>query len=189
MSWPCPTEWITQFFPRLPQVRAREPFVLYPARVWPHKNHPRLLTAFELLRRMRPEMTLVLTGSGTEAFASASWIQTRGVVTELELVDLYRRAACLVFPSLYEGFGAPVLEAMACGAPVAASNVSSLPEVCGDAAVLFDPKSPHSIANGISAALDRSDELSRLGLTRAAGFSWAASAEGHLRAYRLASGL
>ena len=69
-------------------------------------------------------------------------VETRGGVSADELVALYRRASALVFPSLYEGFGLPPVEAMACGCPVAASNAGSLPEVVGDAAVLFDPYDP-----------------------------------------------
>ena len=161
----------------------REPFVLYPARVWPHKNHARLLDAFALLRRERPDLELVLTGGGTEALAGPAGVRARGIVPQAELVKLYQRAACVVFPSLYEGFGAPPLEAMACGAPVAASNAGSLPEVCGDAAVLFDPRESEAIAAGISQALDRSDELLILGPTWSARSTWASTASGHERAY------
>jgi glycosyltransferase involved in cell wall biosynthesis len=166
---------------------AREPFVLYPARVWPHKNHARLLAAFAKVRTERPDLELVLTGGGTEAFAGTAGVIARGAIAQAELVDLYRRASCVVFPSLYEGFGAPPLEAMACGTPVAASNAGSLPEVCGDAAVLFDPHEPEAIAAGVSEAIDRADELSGLGVAHAAEFTWAASADGHAQAYRRAA--
>jgi glycosyltransferase involved in cell wall biosynthesis len=107
-------------------------------------------------------------------------------VTPDELVSLYRRASALVFPSLYEGFGLPPVEAMACGCPVAASNAGSLPEVVGDAAVLFDPHDPEAIAAGIEEALGRSDELRPLGLERAAGFTWDATARAHDRVYAAA---
>ena len=80
-----------------PSEAAREPFVLYPARVWPHKNHARLLAAFALLRNSRPKLTLVLTGAGTEALAGPPGVSARGVVPERKLVDLYRRASCVVF--------------------------------------------------------------------------------------------
>ena len=102
-----------------------------------------------------------------------------------ELVGLYRRAAALVFPSLYEGFGLPPVEAMACGCPVAASSAGSLPEVCGDAAVLFDPTDPEAIAAGILEALTRSAELSAAGLARAACFTWDATARAHDSVYGL----
>ena len=109
--------------------------------------------------------------------------ETLGGVSADELVALYRRAAALVFPSLYEGFGLPPVEAMACGCPVAASNAGSLPEVVGEAAVLFDPADTHSIADGIAEALDQSAELASQGLRRAAAFTWDASARAHDRVY------
>ena len=163
---------------------AREPFLLYPARPWPHKNHPRLLAAFELVRRERPELTLVLTGGGHEARPLPPGVVARGLVSGDELVSLYRRAACLVFPSLYEGFGWPPLEAMACGCPVAVSNAGSLPEVCGDGAVFFDPTSPEEIAAGVLDALARADELVPLGRRRAMSFTWERSAREHEAVYR-----
>src|SRR5581483_3278101 len=119
----------------------REPFLLYPARPWPHKNHARLYEAFRQLRRERPELRLVLTGGG-DFGAVPDGVEVRGLVADEELASLYRRASALVFPSLYEGFGQPPLEAMASGCPVACSDRASLPEVVGDAARLFDPESP-----------------------------------------------
>lgn len=167
-----------------PADEERERFLLYPARVWPHKNHRRLLEAFALLRREQPDLRLVLTGGGTERLAGPPGVEARGALPLAELVGLYRRAACVVFPSLYEGFGAPPLEAMACGTPVAASNAASLPEVCDEAAVLFDPADPEAIAAGIEQALGRAEELSRLGLERAGRFTWDASARRHEDVYR-----
>ena len=120
----------------------REPFLLYPARPWPHKNHARLFEAFALLREERPELRLVLTGGGHEGRPVPPGVEVRGHVAGEELASLYRRAACLVFPSLYEGFGQPPLEAMASGTPVAASNIPAIAEACGDAAALFDPSEP-----------------------------------------------
>ena len=157
---------------------AREPFLLYPARPWAHKNHGRLLEAFSLVRQKRPELRLVLTGVGHEPTTQVG-VEIRGSVSRDELVDLYRRAAALVFPSLYEGFGLPPVEAMACGCPVAASSSGSLPEICGDAAVLFDPTAPEAIASGIETALSRAPELAGLGLARAANFTWEATARRH----------
>ncbi len=167
-----------------PSEEPREPFLLYPARPWPHKNHARLLEAFRLVRAEQPELRLVLTGGGHRNGPAPPGVEIRGLVSPEELVSLLRRAAALVFPSLYEGFGAPPLEAMACGCPVAASNAASLPEVCGDAAVLFDPHSGEAIADGIREALDRAPELSHAGLARARLFSWDASAERHEVVYR-----
>ena len=167
-----------------PASDAREPFLLYPARPWPHKNHARLLAALELLRRASPELRLVLTGAGTETFAGRPGVEARGAVPPEELVTLYRRASCLVFPSLYEGFGLPLLEAMACGTPVAAARASAIPEVCGDAAVLFDPADAAAIASGVAEALQRTPELGVLGLRQAATFTWERAAAAHESAYR-----
>jgi glycosyltransferase involved in cell wall biosynthesis len=161
----------------------REPFLLYPARRWPHKNHERLFEAFALVRRERPELRLVLTGGGHTG-PTADGVEVRGFVTEDELVDLYRRAAALVFPSLYEGFGQPVLEAMACGCPVACSNAASLPEVAGDAARLFDPHDPRAIADAVRDVLDAGGEWAARGLERAQLFSWDATARAHDVVYR-----
>jgi glycosyltransferase involved in cell wall biosynthesis len=159
----------------------REPFLLYPANAWPHKNHARLFAAFELLRRERPELRLVLTGSGHAALRLPTGVESRGHVTLDELVRLYRTTAAVVYPSLYEGFGIPCLEAMACGTPVAASNVASLPEVCGDAAVYLDPTSVESIADAVRRVLDAPP---RGGVEQAARFTWERCAGGHEAVYR-----
>ena len=111
-------------------------------------------------------------------------MESLGLVSREELAGLYRRAACLVFPSLHEGFGLPVLEAMASGCPVAASSVGALPEVCGDAAILFDPEDVHAMENAVREALSRADELSEAGLARAARFTWEESARRHEDVYR-----
>jgi glycosyltransferase involved in cell wall biosynthesis len=166
---------------------ARERFLLYPARSWPHKNHATLLDAFELLRRDEPELRLVLTGAGTAAFGGRPGVEALGLVSGDELLSLYRRAACLVFPSRYEGFGLPPLEAMACGTPVAAARAASIPEVCGDAAILFDPADARAIAAGVREALGRAHELGLLGLAHAASFTWDRSAAAHVDAYRAAA--
>jgi glycosyltransferase involved in cell wall biosynthesis len=161
----------------------REAFLLYPARPWQHKNHARLFSAFELLRRDRPELGLVLTGGGHDAEAPEG-VTVLGSVSEDELVSLYRRAAALVFPSLYEGFGLPPLEAMACGCPVACSNVASLPEVCGEAARYFRPEDARSIAKAVAGVLDDPVPWVERGLAHAAGFTWERSAEEHESVYR-----
>jgi glycosyltransferase involved in cell wall biosynthesis len=161
----------------------REPLLLYPARPWPHKNHGRLFAAFSLLRQERPELRLVLTGGGHEG-AVPDGVEARGNVAADELVGLYRRASALVFPSLYEGFGQPPLEAMACGCPVACSDVASLPEVVGDAARLFDPNDPEAIASAVLDVLAAPEEWSARGLQRAGEFSWEATARAHEAVYR-----
>lgn len=173
----------------VPNQGERERFLLYPARGWAHKNHPRLIEAVRLLRQDDPDLRLVLTGGGLDGLTDLpDWVEVRGLVSRAELRSLYRQAACLVFPSLYEGFGLPPLEAMASGCPVAASTAGSLPEVCGDAAVLFDPEAPEAIAAGVREALARSAELSARGPAQAARFSWAACADAHVAAYRAAAG-
>lgn len=164
----------------------REPFLLYPARAWPHKNHARLLEAFALLRASHPELRLLLTGGGDHGPAPDG-VEVRGHVPREELVSLLRRASALVFPSLYEGFGQPPLEAMACGCPVACSDAASLPEVCGDAARYFHPDDPRQIAAAVEDVLAAPDEWSRRGIERAAQFTWDASARAHDAVYDEAS--
>jgi glycosyltransferase involved in cell wall biosynthesis len=153
---------------------AREPFVLYPANRWPHKNHETLFRSMGLL----PEYRLVLTGYDGPV---PDGVDSVGRVTHDELVDLYRRASALVFPSRYEGFGQPVLEALACACPVACSDLPPLREVAGDAAVYFDPDDPESIAAGVREAIARGGAS---GLARAAQFSWDETARRHDAVYR-----
>jgi glycosyltransferase involved in cell wall biosynthesis len=167
-----------------PGSEEREPFLLYPANNWPHKNHERLFEAFALLRRERPELRLILTGSGHEQRQLPEGVRALGHVPLAELVSLYRRASCLVFPSLYEGFGQPPLEALASGCPVAVSRVASLPEICGDAARYFDPTKPEEIAAAVADALDRPGELREKGIERARGFTWERCAREHDNVYR-----
>ena len=164
----------------------REDFLYYPARPWPHKNHARLFEAFALLRQEHPELRLVLTGAGDERSPLPAGVESLGDVPLQERIALYQRARALVFPSLYEGFGLPPVEAMACGCPVAASNAASLPEVVGDAAVLFDPYDVDAIAAGVDEAFRRSDELAVRGRERAGRFTWDATAHAHDDVYELA---
>jgi glycosyltransferase involved in cell wall biosynthesis len=107
-----------------------------------------------------------------------------GRVSDERLAELYRGARCLVYPSLYEGFGLPVVEAMACGTPVVTSSGGATEEVAGGAAVLVDPRDVESIAAGIAEAGRRRDELVRLGLERARSFSWPEVARATARVYR-----
>lgn len=172
-----------------PNLGQRERFVFYPARGWAHKNHTLLVEAVRLLRKDEPDLRLVLTGGGLERLGPVpDWVDVRGLVPLAELRGLYRTAACLVFPSLYEGFGLPPLEAMASGCPVAASDAGALPEICGDAAVLFDAESPEAIAAGVAEALDRSTLLQHRGLAQARKFTWARCATAHEDAYLAAAG-
>ena len=162
----------------------REPFLLYPANPWPHKNHERLFQAFRRLRRERAELRLVLTGTGLERLSPPEGVEIRGRVPREELASLYRRASALVFPSLYEGFGQPPLEAMASGCPVACSTGGSLPEVVGDAARLFDPASAEDIAAAVQEVLDDPAPWVERGLDRAARFTWDECARRHEAVYR-----
>ena len=125
----------------------------------------------------------MLTGGGHSG-AVPDGVEVRGNVTLDELVSLYRRAAALVFPSRYEGFGLPPLEAMACGCPVACSDAASLPEVCGDAARAFDPDDAAAMAAAVADVLDDPEPWRARGLARAAGFTWERSAELYEDVYR-----
>jgi glycosyltransferase involved in cell wall biosynthesis len=157
----------------------REGFLCYPAQAWPHKNHARLFEAFARLRAERPGLELVLTGHFDDL---PPGVRTLGRVDWDELPSLYRRAGALVFPSLYEGFGLPPLEAMASACPVACSAAGSLPEICGDAAVYFDPTSVDEMVAAIREALE--GRLVAKGLEQAARFTWAECAHGHDAVYR-----
>lgn len=164
-------------------------FVLYAGNVKPHKNLERLIAAFQIVRkRGLDHLKLVLIGDEISKYAALrravhqhqlhKYVRFLGYLPEETLAVMYRLAGVFVFPSLYEGFGLPPLEAMASGTPVVTSNVSSLPEVAGDAAVLVDPYDPDAIADGIFRVL--SDEslrrdLRRKGIVRAHQFSWETS--------------
>ena len=161
-------------------------FVLYAGNVKPHKNLERLIEAFHLVRkRGLDHLKLVMIGDEISKYTALrravhqhqlhKYVRFLGYLPEVTLAVMYRLAGVFVFPSLYEGFGLPPLEAMASGTPVVTSNVSSLPEVAGDAAILVDPYDPRSIADGIYRVL--SDErlrrdLRRKGVARAGMFSW-----------------
>ena len=162
----------------------RQEFLLYPANRWPHKNHDRLFEALAILRRSRPDLRLVLTGSGHEGHPAPPGVDVAGRVSTEELVALYRTAAALVYPSLFEGFGIPLVEAMATGCPIAAADSSSIPEVAGDAAVLFDPRSPEAIAAAIDEVLTNPAPYVEHGFQRAPQFTWAASCDRHVAVYR-----
>ena len=165
---------------------SRGEFLLYPARPWRHKNHARLYEAFAQLRAARPELRLVLTGAGDYGTLPEG-VERRGLVSRDELVDLYRRAAALVFPSLYEGFGMPVVEAMACGCPVACSNTTSLPEVAGSAARLFDPRDVDGIVAAVDDVLADPQPWVLRGLEQARRYTWEACARAHDDVYRALS--
>jgi glycosyltransferase involved in cell wall biosynthesis len=162
-----------------PGASARLPFLFYPANFWPHKNHARLFEAFGRLRIRWPGLTLVLTGAGHAGMTLPDGVVTRGLVSDSELVRLYQTASALVFPSLWEGFGLPAVEAMACECPVVVSRAGSLPEVCGEAARYVDPRSTGDIANGIEEVLRNPTGLADAGRRRAMRFALEASVRAH----------
>ncbi len=162
-------------------------FLLYTG-VWrSHKNLPRLIKAFNILKNeKRLDLQLVFTGKSDPHYPEVEKtikklkleddIIRPGLVDEEELVHLYNAAAIYVFPSLYEGFGLPPLEAMKCGTPVAASDSSCIPEICGEKnAVFFDPYKPEDIANKIESLYKDTGlqaELIANGIAHSAKFSW-----------------
>jgi glycosyltransferase involved in cell wall biosynthesis len=173
-----------------------ERYVVYPANLWPHKNHGRLIDA---LAAAPSDVELVLTGQDygrrgeLEQRARQAGVAERvhhlGYIEQKHVPALYRSALAMVFPSLYEGFGAPPVEAMACGCPVACSTRGSLGEVTGDAALHLDPESVEAIADAIGRISGDEGLRSRLhadGLAHAARFTWEAAARGHVSAYEQA---
>jgi glycosyltransferase involved in cell wall biosynthesis len=189
---------------RLAEVRARyglpERFILIVSTIEPRKNHTLLLEAYGRVREQHPEVGLVIAGKPGwlyQAFfqrLEASGLRDRVILTghvrEGDLPALLTLAAVFAFPSLYEGMGLPPLEAMACGAPVAASNSSSLPEAVGDAGLLLPPDDPRAWAEALARLL--SDEALRAelrarGRARAARFTWEAAAQATLAVYSQAA--
>jgi glycosyltransferase involved in cell wall biosynthesis len=173
------------------------PFVLSVGTLEPRKNHLRLVRSFGRILPAHPELRLVLVGGkgwlyeDVTAEVARLGLQDRvvfsGFVADADLPAVYTLASIFAFPSLYEGFGLPVLEAMACGTPVVCSNASSLPEVAGDAAILVDPTDVDTLARALHQAL--SDQPGRQvmqtrGQAQAARFTWSAAARTLLNTYR-----
>jgi glycosyltransferase involved in cell wall biosynthesis len=160
------------------------PYILTVATLEPRKNLGTLVDAYALLADTG--LALVLAGGqgwGEQPQLDHPGIVRAGRVTDEELARLYRGAAVVVYPSRFEGFGMPITEAMACGAPVVASAHPSMDDACGDAAVRADPESPQAIADGIREALARRDELRARGLVHARRFSWRRVGEIFRRGY------
>ena len=173
----------------------RRPYVLYLGVIQGRKNLVRLIEAQGIWRQQVADLQLVLAGklgwNCNEIYERAARFPEDVVLTgriETEhLPILYSNAACYVLPSLYEGFGIPVIEAMACGVPTVLSNRSSLPEVGGNAAVYFNPEDPLDIAESVLKVVQSSDlrqEMISAGLKRAAGFTWTRIGENTVEAFR-----
>jgi len=167
------------------------PYALFVGALQPRKDP---ITALEAIALVDAELRLVLVGpdKGSEAEARllasklglADRVEFAGHVEKGDLAELYRGAACLVFPSRYEGFGLPVVEAMASGTPVVAAATGSIPEVAGEAAILVPPGDPSALAGGIERAIADRDRLVRAGLERAGHFSWSETARRTLAVYQ-----
>ena len=162
------------------------PYILYVGNFLPHKNVPRLIQAYAGLgRELKATYQLVLAGGGGREHRNAldrlagsldvaDRVLFTGFIDDVNLPAIYSRCTLFVLPSLEEGFGLPALEAMACGAPVVASNRAAIPEVVGDAAVLFDPENVSAIAEAMTMALSQQDvreRMRRQGLVRAGAFT------------------
>ena len=164
-------------------------FVFNVGTLQPRKNLPRLIKAFKLLQRQHPHLQLVISGQfgWGEKVKPVENVVLTGFVPDQDLAVLYSAASCFVYPSLYEGFGLPVLEALSCGCPVITSNLSSLPEVAGDAALLVDPRRPAKIAEAIHRLLSQPTlrkKLSEKALSQAKRFSWEKTARQTLQVYQ-----
>jgi glycosyltransferase involved in cell wall biosynthesis len=149
--------------------RLEDPFIYYPANGWRHKDHETLVRAFRLVRQKRSDLRLVLTGCEFdvmdrvrpifESFEEARAVRHLGYVDRRDTIGLYAAASAMVFPSRFEGFGFPLLEAMAFGTPIVCSPVASIPEVAGEAALYVDPDQPAALAEAVVRVLD--DEMLR----------------------------
>jgi glycosyltransferase involved in cell wall biosynthesis len=170
-----------------------EKFILAVGTLSPRKNFRRLILAYAATLLKHQDVDLVIVGpkgwnfEDIVTFERSDRVHMVGYVSGEELAVLYNLAHLFVFPSLYEGFGIPPLEAMACGCPVVTSNVSSLPEVVGNAAMLVDPYSVDEIANAMDVILSNAyiaHDLSEKGLQRAKKFQWEASAKKVLETFK-----
>lgn len=177
-----------------------EPYILFIGSIEPRKNLMNLLKAYSVLpENIRQEFRLMLAGfegwNNREVMDLIEKLNGRvfylGYVDDERLASLYKNASCFVYPSFYEGFGLPPLEAMACGCPVIVSNAAGLPETCGDAAYYIDPHNVESIAEGIYTVLTNNamrDIRVSCGLERIKLFSWEKSAKEHLRVFEEVAG-
>ena len=173
-----------------------DPYVLFVGTLEPRKNLERLLEAFSRARQAGRREKLVLAGQlgwkyrgllgRIERSGLASAVRLLGYVPDEDLPAIYNLASVVAFPSLYEGFGLPILEGMACGVPVLTSDRASMVELAGDAALLVDPTDVTALEGGLVRLLDDPElrrELARRGRGRAARFSWARAAAETVRLY------
>ncbi len=171
-------------------------FILYPANQWLHKNHDGLLKAIQLLKKRRVMINAILTGHEmTQGYPLKNKINEYGLseqvfmvgyISKEELAGLYARARMMIFPSFFEGFGIPLLEAMAAGCPIAASRTTSLPEIGGEAVEYFDPHQSEDIARAIEYLWnnpERRRELVQKGFNRIERFSVSTFIQNHLKAF------
>ena len=178
-------------FPPALKELAEKPYVLTVSSAIARKNLRILPEVFGEVFAREPELRLVHAGSQLPDQLRDEFHRRCGCERLIELgripdevlIPAYQKAAVFFFPSLYEGFGLPVIEAMASGTPVVCSNTTSLPEVGGEAALYFDPSDPSAGAAGILEALGRRDELVAMGFERSKPYTWQRSLEGHLKCY------
>jgi alpha-1,3-rhamnosyl/mannosyltransferase len=175
-----------EFTPEGGRLQLGRPYALTVATLEPRKNLARLVEAH---RRLGGELALAVTGAagwGAQAALDVGDVVRLGYTPAQDLSSLYRGASVVVYPSLFEGFGMPIVEAMACGVPVVASSHPSMDEASGDAAVRADPNDADAIAEAIQSALEQRDELVPKGLEHARSFTWLANGRAHLAAWETA---
>lgn len=184
------------FYPRLDAPKPLQKYILAVGSIEPRKNLKNLIQAYKALDvTIRDQYHLILVGAQGwsnddilyEIDRLNRWVHYSGFVCDEELAGLYSNASLFVYPSLYEGFGIPPLEAMACGCPVIVSDASTLPEVCGDAALYIDPISIQDIKESIMRVLNDGNLQSDLrvkGLEHAKRFSWNKSAIKHVEVFK-----
>jgi len=166
--------------------KVEDDYIFTLSTVEPRKNQAALIKAFGIVRKTYPDLKLIIAGrtGWGEIPKPVPGVIMPGYVPDADLPALYSGCNAFVLPSLYEGFGLPPLQAMACGAAVAISDISSLPEVVGDAGVLFDPKSIEAIAAGIIEAIENRSVLREKGLIQASKFTWEKTATETYRVYQ-----
>jgi glycosyltransferase involved in cell wall biosynthesis len=175
-----------RYRPEGPRAKREQPYAFTVLDWQPRKNLRRLVRAFELVKARRPELELVVAGArATEPLPDG--VAMLGYTPTEDIVRLHRGAAVFVYPSLYEGFGMPIVEAMASGTPVVSSSHPSLDEASGDAAMRVDPEDPEAIAAGIEQALADRESLVSRGLAHSRRFTWRACGEAHVQGFLTAT--